>query len=78
MAYYTTVEACNGAGLCVSVTSDGIVADTSPPEAGVIFHGIDVADRKYQSSRYIYVETRMKIAIKTLYCANCPIVVDVL
>ena len=49
--YYTTVEACNGAGLCVSVTSDGIIADTSPPEAGVIFQGISADDRKYQSSR---------------------------
>ncbi|KAI0239584.1 hypothetical protein LSAT2_009684 [Lamellibrachia satsuma] len=51
VTYYTTVEACNGAGLCVAVTSDGIIADTSPPVAGDLFDGISAEDVDYQSSR---------------------------
>ena len=51
VTYYTTVEACNGAGLCVTVTSDGIIVDTSPPVAGVLFDGISSDDIEYQSSR---------------------------
>ena len=51
VTYYTTVEACNGAGLCVTVTSDGIIVDTSPPVAGVLFDGIGRDDVEYQSSR---------------------------
>ena len=51
VTYYTTVEACNGAGLCVTVTSDGIIVDTSPPVAGVLFDGIGSDDVEYQSSR---------------------------
>ncbi|KAI0232203.1 hypothetical protein LSAT2_017453, partial [Lamellibrachia satsuma] len=51
VTYYTTVEACNGAGLCVTVTSDGIIVDTSPPVAGVLFDGIGSNDIEYQSSR---------------------------
>ncbi|KAI0242789.1 hypothetical protein LSAT2_011095 [Lamellibrachia satsuma] len=51
VTYYTTVEACNGAGLCVTVTSDGVIADTSPPVAGDLFDGISAEDVDYQSSR---------------------------
>lgn len=51
VTYYTTVEACNGAGLCVTVTSDGVIADTSPPVVGVIYDGISFDDIDYQSSR---------------------------
>ena len=49
--YYTTVEACNGAGLCTSVTSDGIIADVSNPVAGYLFDGISGQDIEYESSR---------------------------
>ena len=52
VTYYTTVEACNGAGLCVTVTSDGVIPDTSPPVAGDLFDGISAEDIDYQSSRY--------------------------
>ncbi|KAK2183533.1 hypothetical protein NP493_308g03123 [Ridgeia piscesae] len=51
VTYYTTIEACNGAGLCVSVTSDGVIADTSPPVGGVVFDGIATEDMDYQSSK---------------------------
>ena len=51
VVYYTTVEACTGAGLCVTATSDGVVADTSPPVGGTLLDGISVEDVDYQSSR---------------------------
>ena len=51
MTYYTTVEACNGAGLCVSLTSDGVIADTSPPVLGDILDGLTDKDIEHQSSR---------------------------
>ena len=51
VTYYTTLEACNGAGLCVTVTSDGVIVDTSPAVAGVIYDGISVDDIDWQSSR---------------------------
>ena len=56
MRYYTTVEACNGAGLCVTVTSDGIIVDTSPPVAGVVYDGISAEDIDYHSSRYVQIK----------------------
>ena len=34
--YYITVEACNGAGVCHSVSSDGLVLDNSPPTPGIV------------------------------------------
>ena len=42
--YYVTVTACTLVGMCRSVTSDGIVADPSPPAPGVVLdggHGVD-------------------------------------
>ncbi|KAK2161993.1 hypothetical protein NP493_1549g00025 [Ridgeia piscesae] len=51
VTYYTTVEACNGAGLCVSLTSDGVIADTSPPVLGDMLDGLSDKDIEHQSSR---------------------------
>ena len=34
--YFITVEACNRAGLCHTMSSDGIVLDDSPPIAGLV------------------------------------------
>ncbi|KAL3843250.1 hypothetical protein ACJMK2_021192 [Sinanodonta woodiana] len=48
--YYTTVTACNTAGLCTSVTSDGILIDTSPPSRGKVQDGTDSEDIHYQAS----------------------------
>ncbi|XP_053396792.1 uncharacterized protein LOC123551182 [Mercenaria mercenaria] len=47
--YYTTVEACNGADLCVTRASDGIVIDNSPPIQGLVQTGSDDFHRKFQS-----------------------------
>ncbi|XP_077995632.1 uncharacterized protein LOC144449084 [Glandiceps talaboti] len=49
--YYTTVTACNAADLCTTVTSDGIIADDSPPIAGMVYDGISDVDHSFQSSR---------------------------
>ena len=34
--YFITVEACNRAGLCSAIASDGIVLDDSPPIPGLV------------------------------------------
>ncbi|XP_070572874.1 uncharacterized protein [Ptychodera flava] len=49
--YYTTVTACNAAGLCTTVTSDGIIPDNSPPIAGKVYDGVSHGDIAFQSSR---------------------------
>lgn len=51
--YYSTIMACNTADLCSSVTSDGVIIDSSPPTVGVVQDGVEVYDTHYQSMRYI-------------------------
>ncbi|XP_070562336.1 uncharacterized protein [Ptychodera flava] len=51
VAYYSTVTACNAAGLCTSVSSDGVIPDDSPPIAGMVFDGPNDGDLTYQASR---------------------------
>ncbi|XP_069134844.1 uncharacterized protein [Argopecten irradians] len=45
--YFCTVQACNGAGLCTSVSSNGFTTDTSPPVPGVVHVGIDGHHSRY-------------------------------
>ncbi|XP_070572151.1 uncharacterized protein [Ptychodera flava] len=49
--YYATVTACNAAELCTTVSSDGIIADNSPPVAGIVYDGSSDGDHAYQASR---------------------------
>lgn len=53
MKYYVTVTACNTAVLCVSVSSDGIVIDNSPPKTGSVQDGTGHQDIQYQSLRFV-------------------------
>ncbi|XP_033747031.1 uncharacterized protein LOC117332255 [Pecten maximus] len=39
--YFCTVKACNGAGLCTSVSSNGFTVDNSPPIPGIVHVGVD-------------------------------------
>ncbi|KAI8519528.1 hypothetical protein Bbelb_027850, partial [Branchiostoma belcheri] len=50
--YLVTVTACNSADLCTTLTSDGVIPDTSPPVAGVVLDGSSDGDIQYQASRY--------------------------
>ena len=50
-AYYTKVRACNRAGLCTEVTSDGVTPDFTPPVMGPVLDGVTGDDISYQSSR---------------------------
>jgi hypothetical protein len=47
--YYCTVVACNQAEMCTTVTSDGIIADNSPPAIGMVLDGLGEEDIQYQS-----------------------------
>ncbi|XP_046562583.1 uncharacterized protein LOC124271470 [Haliotis rubra] len=49
--YYSTVEACNNAGLCVTASSDGVVMDGSAPAAGVVTVGHTDTHNKYHGHR---------------------------
>ncbi|XP_078658227.1 uncharacterized protein LOC144903711 [Branchiostoma floridae x Branchiostoma belcheri] len=49
--YVVTVTACNSADLCTTLTSDGVIPDTSPPVAGVVLDGGSDGDMQYQASR---------------------------
>ena len=49
--YYTAVEACNGAGMCHTVSSDGITLDNSPPIAGRVRVGSDGHHLKYHPQK---------------------------
>ena len=37
--FYITIQATNGAGVRTSLSSDGVVVDTSPPDPGVVIDG---------------------------------------
>ncbi|XP_069134809.1 uncharacterized protein [Argopecten irradians] len=45
--HFCIVQACNGAGLCTSVSSNGFTTDSSPPIPGVVHVGIDGHHSKY-------------------------------
>ncbi|XP_078658232.1 uncharacterized protein LOC144903715, partial [Branchiostoma floridae x Branchiostoma belcheri] len=49
--YVVTVTACNSADLCTTLTSDGVIPDTSPPVAGAVLDGGSDGDIQYQASR---------------------------
>ena len=49
--YFITVQACNGADLCRSVSSDGIVLDDSPPIAGLVRVGSSSYYQKFIPSK---------------------------
>ena len=51
--YCTKVRACNRAGLCTEVTSDGVTPDFTPPVMGHVLDGVTGEDLVYQSSRYM-------------------------
>ncbi|XP_070573746.1 uncharacterized protein [Ptychodera flava] len=51
LRYYATVTACNAAGLCTTVMSDGIIPDNSPPIAGKVYDGVSHGDQEFQFSR---------------------------
>ncbi|XP_022102003.1 uncharacterized protein LOC110985345 [Acanthaster planci] len=52
LTYFVTVTACNAADLCISVTSDGVMVDDSPPVPGRVYDGgPGGGDINYQSSR---------------------------
>ncbi|XP_070573765.1 uncharacterized protein [Ptychodera flava] len=51
LRYYASVTACNAAGLCTTVTSDGIIPDNSPPIAGKVYDGVSHGDQDFQFSR---------------------------
>ncbi|XP_046562884.1 uncharacterized protein LOC124271767 [Haliotis rubra] len=50
--YFTTVTACNTAGLCSSSsTSDGVILDSSPPVPGTVQDGTGYVDIQFQATR---------------------------
>ncbi|XP_048243311.1 uncharacterized protein LOC124141844 isoform X1 [Haliotis rufescens] len=50
--YFTTVTACNTAGLCSSSsTSDGVILDSSPPVTGTVQDGTGDVDIQFQAAR---------------------------
>lgn len=48
--YYATVRACNLAGLCVTVTSNGAIVDGSPPIPGMVLDGLEGTNVQFQAS----------------------------
>lgn len=49
--YYTTVEACNHAGLCRILTSDGIFLDNTPPIKGLVKIGSEDFHHRFYPHR---------------------------
>ena len=45
--YYNIFEACNGAGLCRTLTSDGVILDNSPPISGLVRVGSNTNHQNY-------------------------------
>ena len=45
------MRACNWAGLCSEVSSDGVLVDDSPPVIGNVLDGVSGEDIDYQSDR---------------------------
>ncbi|CAH1794767.1 unnamed protein product [Owenia fusiformis] len=55
--YYSTLTVCNQAGLCASLSTDGVTIDSSPPIAGVVEDGTQSKDIQFQASR-TYISAR--------------------
>ncbi|XP_041351011.1 uncharacterized protein LOC121369994 [Gigantopelta aegis] len=51
VTYFVTVTACNSASLCTSVTSDGIIIDSSPPTKGHVMDGLGSTTTQFQASQ---------------------------
>ncbi|XP_013409734.1 uncharacterized protein LOC106173226 [Lingula anatina] len=49
--YIATVEACNNVGLCSRATSDGVIADVTPPIAGKVETGFEGSHAHYLAER---------------------------
>ena len=64
--YCIRVSACNFAGICSSVTSDGFIVDTSPPAIGQVLDGISGYDIQFQSDRFVIL-----IRMCSLFKLNC-------
>ena len=64
--YHTTITACNGAGLCTTRASDGVIPDVTPPSIGVVMDGIAGEDIDYQVHRYYLTYIYMKSSILSL------------
>ncbi|OWF42246.1 Hemicentin-1 [Mizuhopecten yessoensis] len=45
--YYVTVQACNAAGLCTDITSNGVLVDHSPPIHGQVLVGRSDGHQRY-------------------------------
>lgn len=50
--YHVRVTACNNAGLCSTVTSDGVIPDDSPPVIGRVVDGLWETDLQFQADMY--------------------------
>ena len=48
--YFATIEACNGANMCLHSFSDGVIVDPSPPLLGVVWDGLDIEDVQFQGT----------------------------
>ena len=55
--YFTRIEACNAASLCVASCSDGVIVDMTPPVTGVIHDGYSYEDIDYQHFRYVQLSS---------------------
>ncbi|XP_041351012.1 uncharacterized protein LOC121369995 [Gigantopelta aegis] len=49
VTYFVTVTACNSASLCTSVTSDGVIIDSSPPTKGHVMDGLGSTETQFQA-----------------------------
>ncbi|XP_052063158.1 uncharacterized protein LOC127702892 [Mytilus californianus] len=50
--YFTTVETCNGAGLCSTATSNGVIIDNSLPVPGLVIVGSPEKHSRYISDKH--------------------------
>ena len=55
LTYYSSLTACNAAGLCSTAVSDGVMPDPTPPHAGVIKDGPGPEDADYMSSKLVWI-----------------------
>ena len=64
--YYVNVKACNGALHCTSAASQSVIADNSPPVAGVVIVGDKGDHAFYLSNKFVNCELIVNLVY--IYC----------
>lgn len=66
MKFFVLLEACNGASMCSSANSDGIIVDKTPPVPGLVTIGRATHD-SFIPDKYVFLTFAFIITLHVQY-----------